>query len=177
MKKTVAFLLCVAVLAGCMPAPQNALELTPETMQDRQLQTRRFDTTNKSTMLAAAAAVLQDLGFTLEESEIPLGVLTASKQRSAVSAGQVTGAIFIAILGGLVGVNTNTPLDSTQNLRVSMVMRENSSKDSIVRVTFQRVVITDQGTISRAEQIKDEEIYKEFFERLAKSVFLEAHEI
>lgn len=82
MKNVCILLLCVLGLTACAPQiPQDALRISPESLQDRQLQTRRFETTNKKAMLAAASAVLQDLGFTLEESEVNLGVLTGSKQR------------------------------------------------------------------------------------------------
>ena len=174
MKKICAGLLCLTLLAGCTPKiPQEALELSPENMQNRQLQTRRFETTDKSTMLAAASAVLQDMGYTLEETEVPLGVLTASKQRDATSGAQVAGAIFVALLTGAV-----MPMDKSQTIRVSIVMRENQTgKDSIVRTTFQRIVVTTQNLVRVAEQINDADIYKEFYEKLSKSVFLEAHEI
>jgi len=153
--------------------PKEALELPPESLANRQLQTRRVETTNKEQMLGAAANVLQDLGFTLEESEIPLGVLTGSKARSAVSAAQVTGAILIAALGG-----GAMPIDSHQTIRVSMVMRQKpDANESTVRVTFQRLIMNTAGQCTKAEQISDVEIYKEFFEKLSKSVFLEAHEI
>ena len=49
--------------------------------------------------------------------------------------------------------------------------------DSLVRVTFQRIVFDNEGGISRAEQINDPAIYWQFYEKLSKSVFLEAHEI
>ena len=49
--------------------------------------------------------------------------------------------------------------------------------DSLVRVTFQRIVFDNEGGISRAEQINDPAIYRQFYEKLSKSVFLEAHEI
>lgn len=49
--------------------------------------------------------------------------------------------------------------------------------DSIVRVTFQRIVFDNTGQISRAEQINDPAIYRQFYDKLSKSVFLEAHEI
>ena len=235
-------LLCVSMLAGCSTqSPRDALQLTPDSLRDRQMQTRRFETTDKATMLTAATGVLQDLGFSLEEAEVPLGVLVGSKKRDATSAAQYAGAFIIAALGG-----GSTPVDSHQTIRVSMVMRENSGApgqrapvrtlssaelagiradveksvgaslqknysravsekvarqvadntvnviekdlgnllsvhagrgDSLVRVTFQRLVFDTSGQIIRAEQINDPAIYRQFYEKLSKSVFLEAHEI
>ncbi|MCL2458001.1 MAG: hypothetical protein FWF31_03975 [Desulfobulbus sp.] len=162
------------------------MQLSPESLADRQMQTRRFETNNNQTMLSAAGAVLQDLGFTLDESESALGILVGSKRRDATSGGQVAGAILIALLGG-----PPPPVDKEQLVRVSMVMREitpsssvepakatdKPSGQSIVRVTFQRVIVDTANHVTRAEQIVDPEIYKEFFDKLSQSVFLEAHEI
>ena len=173
MKRILIAILCAVFLVGCGPKfPKEVLELSPESLQDRQLQTRRFDTTDKGTMLNAASAVMQDLGFTLEESEVPLGVLTGSKERDAKNAGQIVGSILLAAL-----VGANVPWDATQSIRVSMVMHENTAQDSIIRVTFQRLIFNNHGQAWKAQQIKDADIYKEFFERLSKAVFLEAHEI
>lgn len=234
-------LLCSALLAGCSAQiPRDALSLALDSLQNRQMQTRRFDTTDKAAMLTAATGVLQDLGFSLEEAEVPLGVLVGSKKRDAASMTQRAGAFIIAALGG-----GAAPVDSHQTIRVSMVMRENagSSKsaparplsdaelasvradmernltavlqkrhpadvsrrvagqvadstmkviesdlkkvlavrtsggDSVVRVTFQRIIFDTAGQITRAEQINDPAIYRQFYEKLSKSVFLEAHEI
>ena len=49
--------------------------------------------------------------------------------------------------------------------------------DSVVRVTFQRIIFDTAGQITRAEQSNDPAIYRQFYEKLSKSVFLEAHEI
>ncbi len=241
MKRLLTGLLCAGMLAGCgAQIPRDALQLSPESLQYRQMQTRRFETTDKATMLTAATGVLQDLGFSLEEAEVPLGVLVGSKKRDATSTTQLAGAFILAALGG-----GQAAVDSHQTIRVSMVMRENAGAsrsssvksisasdlasiradmeknlsaalrknhseetsrkvarqvadstakvleddlkkvlavrteggDSIVRVTFQRIVFDNTGQISRAEQINDPAIYRQFYDKLSKSVFLEAHEI
>jgi len=46
-----------------------------------------------------------------------------------------------------------------------------------VRVTFQRIVWDEQGRVSRSESLEDPELYQEFFFKLSKAVFLEAHGI
>lgn len=46
-----------------------------------------------------------------------------------------------------------------------------------VRVTFQRVVVNTQGQVSRMEALQTPELYQEFYEKLSKSVFLEANDI
>lgn len=167
------FLACVMLLTACQTTiPKEALQLSQESLALKQLQTRRFETTNEKKLLKAGAAVLQDLGYTIEESETALGVIVASKSRSAVNGGQIAGALILAALSG-----TYVPTDKEQKIRVSLICSKPSKKHTNFRVTFQRMVWDTQGNITRAESLEDEELYTEFFSKLSKSVFLEAHKI
>ena len=88
-------ILSILLLSACQPKiPREALMLTPESLKHRQLQTRRFETADEKKILSASAALLQDIGFTIEESETELGVLLGSKTRSAVKAAQIVGAVL-----------------------------------------------------------------------------------
>jgi hypothetical protein len=158
--------------------PKEALQLSPESLKNRQMQTRRFDTDEK-TMLSAGAAVLQDLGFTIDESETDLGLIACSKLRDATSAGQIAGAVIVALLTGAV-----TPVDKEQLIRASLITypitidkTDKSKCRTAVRITFQRIVTNTQNQTTRRECIIESEIYQEFFDKLSQSVFLEAHEI
>jgi hypothetical protein len=124
MKKLLASTICCLLISGCAGIPKDALQLSPESLQDRQIQTRRFETTDKVTMLTAAAAVMQDLGFNLEETEVPLGILVGSKNRDASSGSQIAGAIVLAALTG-----ATMYVDDHQTIRVSMVMREHKTEE------------------------------------------------
>lgn len=169
------FLVLSVPLAACAPRiPRDALQLSPESLELRQLQTRRFDTTDEARMLSACAGLLQDLGFTLDESETDLGLIVASKERSAVEVGQVVLSVFVAALTGVA-----TPTDKEQKLRASVVTRPvgENGESIAVRVTFQRIVWNTQGQISKREALTEPQWYQEFFAKLSKSVFLEAHQI
>ncbi|UCC31611.1 MAG: hypothetical protein JSU86_04895 [Phycisphaerales bacterium] len=145
--------------------------MRPHTLEHRQRSTRRFQTTDEKRILSACAGVLQDLGFTLEGSESEVGLIVASKDRSAVEAGQVAAKVFMATLFG-----ADVPIDRNQKFRASIVTHP-SGGEIAVRVTFQRIVWNDYGQISCLELIEDPEVYQEFFDKLSKAVFLEAHEI
>ncbi len=165
--------LVVAAAAGCIPdVPPEALTLQPESASLRRMQTRRFDTTNEGELLQASLGVLQDLGFELDEAESNLGLLVASKQRDATDALQITGKILAGALGG-----AQVPVDVTQRIRVSLITRVISASESTVRITFQRTVWNDLGQVSRYDTLDDPELYQEFFFKLSKAVFLEAHGI
>lgn len=173
LKKPLCLLLAASMaVSGCVQTiPKEALQLRPESMQLRQLQTRSFDTGDEKKLLTAGASVLQDLGFSIDESETKLGVIVGSKDRDAVEAGQVAGAVMVAVLFGVA-----MPIDKNQKIRASLVTRPNGKKSNL-RVTFQRVIWNTQGQVSRTESVEDAKIYQEFFEKLSKSVFLEANEI
>lgn len=75
------------LLMSCAPrkVQQDPATLSESPLADRQMQTRRFTTSDKITMLQASAGVLKDLGFTIDEHEVSLGVLVASKTRDALT--------------------------------------------------------------------------------------------
>lgn len=167
------------LFVGCAQTiSEQALQLSKESLKYRQLQTRRFHTDEK-TLLSASAAVLQDLGFNINESETELGVIVGSKQRDATSPSQVVGAVVVVLLTGVM-----PPIDKEQLIRVSLVTRpihidktDPSKCRTSVRITFQRIVSNSQGQITRREGIHEAKIYQTFFDKLAQSLFLEAHEI
>lgn len=169
---------CILAIAGCATIPKDALVLSPDSLERRQLQTRRIDGIGEKELLSAAAGVLQDLGFNIDESETKLGVIVASKDRSAITGTQIVGAVVAALLGAY------TAIDKTQKIRVSLVTRPATASDGstmtdshILRITIQRIVWNTDGQITRIESIEEPEIYQQFFEQLSKSVFLEMQQV
>lgn len=202
------------MLVGCATTPPpEAFIVTPELLAQRQLQSRRYDGITEESTLIASSNVLQDMGFNLENSEVKLGVLTANKQRDATNAGEIVGAVVLAVLFGVVA-----PVSKSQSIRVSLVIQP-AGKESliapayagasattpieatkkiikqmpkaqqqeiidmarkpgnyVVRITFQRVVTRTDNSVY-IETINDIEIYQEFFDKLSKSVFIEAQQI
>lgn len=163
-----------ACVAACTDTiPKDALQLSATALQDRQMQMRRFGTRDEAKLLQASAQVLQDLGFNLEESATPLGVVVGSKDRDATESGQVAGAVIVALLFGVAPA-----IDRNQKIRASLVtLPVGNGTDTAVRVTFQRVVWNTQNQVSKTEGIREPKIYQEFFDKLGQSVFLTAQEI
>lgn len=163
------------LISGCRTTiPPEALKLSPESLKLRQLQSRRFETNDEKKLLAACSSLLQDTSFNLDESETDLGLIVGSKDRSAVSAGQVCASVVVAALFGVY-----MPTDKNQKMRACVVTRPIgvNEENTIVRVTFQRIVWNTQGQITKREGLVDPEMYQCFFEKLSKAVFLEANEI
>ncbi len=75
-------------------------------MQLRQMQTRRIDGISEKDLLNASVGVLQDLGFEIDEAETKLGLIVASKDRSAFTPSQIAGAIALALLGVQIAAST-----------------------------------------------------------------------
>jgi hypothetical protein len=152
----------------------DVLKLEPESMAQRQLQTRKYNTTAEDKIINACISVLQDSGFTVENTDAKLGTILASKQREAVESGQVAGAIIIAVIFGVA-----IPIDKNQSMFASIVVSPAASEKnaSLVRITFSRLVWNDRGAVSKAERLEDPEVYQTFFTKLSKGLFLEAQSI
>lgn len=175
--------LIALLLAGCVTAPPDIFVVTSQLQQKRQIETRRYEGISEADLITASANVLQDLGFSLENSETKLGVLTASKQRDASDAGEIAGVVVVGILTTLVGAPVIMPTSKDQTIRVALVVRpvidsngKAMSNNHFVRVTFQRLVRRSDNSVF-GETLGDPKLYQDFFEKVSKSVFLEAQKI
>lgn len=187
--------LCATLLLGCVQTikPDAFFQLTPASLRSRALQTRVFETTNERELLSASAAVLQDLGFQIEESEVEMGILRAAKERSAREFWQEfwQGVLFILSLAASAGGSNAIqlmPVDLHQQIGATLATRPLEGDDSryTVRIFFHRTLWKGEGQsgdqyippgASRMQMISDGLIYQQFFAKLSKGLFLEAHEI
>ena len=151
--------------------PREALMFTPESLADRQLQTRVFETDNEGKLLEASAGVLQDLGFTIDESEVRCGVIVCSKDRDVTEIYDVGLSIIASIFF------IDYEYATRQKVLASLVTRPLGEKKIAVRITFQHLVWDTQKDLIKNERINDPDIYQKFFSKLSKSVFLTAQEI
>jgi hypothetical protein len=176
-------LLFSSQLAGCTTPsdPSELFQLTPESAINRAMQTRLFETSDQTELLSASAAVLQDLGFQVEESVQDVGFLRATKERSARQYGQDIGRflIFVLSLGHVI-----IPVDLHQKIAAVLVERPINPDGTRreVRIVFYRVIWKGDGHADRQyvppgeqhmEMLRDAALYQQFFAKLSKAVFLE----
>ena len=176
------------IVVGCGSSlPRHILRLTPDSLQNRVLQTKKYEGISEADLISASTGVIQDLGFIIDESETNLGLIVGSKDRDAppdaiqrtvqvLAATVITLAMFMALLGGQDVGDADLPtVDDYQRFWASIVIRptsEDDDKTHVVRVTFQRVVWNDEDKIARRESLDEPEMYQKFFDLLSKSVFL-----
>ena len=172
-----------SILAGCATAriPEDALRLTESSLETRSIQTRNFDAPSENEVLAASVAVLQDMGYNLDEIEKPLGVLTASKLSDADSTSEKAGLMLLDMLclaGGSIDCTAYSGASDSQKITVTLVVLPSLSRkgEFVSRITLQRVVFDKQERVKYMGVIDDQEIYQQIFEKLAKSIFLQVNE-
>lgn len=71
--------LLASVLAGCVtPAPPDVTG-TGSQLEVREIQTRTYDTLDKAMTMRSVIATLQDLGFVIDNADVDLGTVTATR--------------------------------------------------------------------------------------------------
>lgn len=168
MRKAILGALIGTVLAtsGCAPAvPKDILAWTPETMAYRELSRRVYSTSDEANALQAASAVLQDLGYQITEGESDLGLLTGAKGAEGAGFGE---HFAVALFGGDSGALVRERL-----VRVSIVTHIDASQRLHVRATFQVIGVNGYGVMTEAAKLDDPALYRGFFSKLDKALFLE----
>jgi len=170
---TRALILVCAGLVACQPADPEwankaALEIgapRANAAEIRARQTGQFQVASEERLLVEATQVLQDLGFTIEESTPRYGVLAGSKDRDATETGQVVAQVALTIGLAFLGVSYSPVWDSDQVIRTTLTTQQLSSRESALRVSFERIVTNNQG-LSRIEELSAPEFSQGFFDQV-----------
>ncbi|MDB4363667.1 hypothetical protein N9Z31_05900 [Pseudomonadales bacterium] len=140
------------------------------------MQIKSFEANSKKELAAAIIAVLQDVGYKVGETNLDLGVVKATKEADAKRAGEIALTVGAAILTG-----SSNAVDDNQRITVSIVIYSTLNTDMPqtyqVRAIFAQEVFKTNGFKSKAASIEEEEIYKEFFDKLSSSLFIEENKI
>lgn len=74
-----ALLFAICGIASCAPSTHQVLATGESDVKLRAMQTRAFDTTDKTKMMRTIIATLQDLGFIIDKADATLGTVSATK--------------------------------------------------------------------------------------------------
>jgi hypothetical protein len=175
--RATAALLSATMLTACVNPNELAMRIgkPPEqAAQIRESETRRLQG-DEATLLAEATQVMQDLGYTVSESSAGAGVLAGTKSRDATEAGQVAGAIVMAVLFGAASARW----DTDQMIRLTVTTWPEGSASPLpagspprtvaMRVSFERLIGDNRGMV-RHEALIAPELQREFFEKLGQSL-------
>ena len=179
---------------------EDYYKLDPQYLARRQLETKRFEAKNQTQILEAVLQVLQDLGFNVQETESNLGFFSAEKDREADNL-QVNQSLSVAFTildilsaaandhydrrhhrhhskgSSYIETDNDYVYDTVQKIYMTLVVtKSKTNKGFNVRAEFSRIIWNNKGE-KRYERILDREIYQEFFDKLASSLFLTAHNI
>jgi hypothetical protein len=169
------------VLSGCESMPRDAFRLSESALSVREMQTREYVDVSDASILQASTAVLQDMGYAIDEIEEPLGVLSASKRADATNRFEAVGSIALdsmkclfSFLRACSGENYGE-IDDVQDIRLTLVSRPRleNADDVVVRITIQRIIWDKDGRIAEQQTVSDGNVYSSFFDKMSKSVFLE----
>ena len=79
MIRMLALLIGLACITGCATTTPVDLSGKNTQLETRQMQTRQYDTLDKTLTMRSVIATLQDLGFTIDQADAELGAITATR--------------------------------------------------------------------------------------------------
>jgi hypothetical protein len=177
--KTLSFFIVLTLLSACLPPeiPKEALLLREENPARRKLQSRRFETKDEPALLTAAVAILEELGFTIDQKSVELGLIAGSKKESPYNVGGMATSAAVAVITSALSFPTTIPYSKDRLIRASLsASRGEDGNRTILRLTFQLVVWDTEGKVDKSELLEEPKAYHAFFDKLSKAAALEAHE-
>ena len=79
MIRILALLTGLACITSCATSTPVDISGSSTQLEMRQLQTRQYDTLDKTLTMRSVIATLQDLGFTIDQADAELGTITATR--------------------------------------------------------------------------------------------------
>ncbi len=151
---------------GC--ASQKIVEPEMTQLQVREIETREFDTKDSRLVMKSMMNVLQDEGFVLKNVVPDVGLISAEKSLDIEDKGKAFVATMFAGAAARWG--------KQQSLEASANISEFGDKVR-VRVTFQTKKIDNMGCPMSVEKLTNPKLYQEFFDKVAKGIFIQKENI
>jgi hypothetical protein len=161
--------MCVVVLSGCSSIPKNAFLLTPSTPDDRQLESRVFATRDKPTLIKDGAVILENMGYKTDLVNTDIGLITATKHE--------TDSGFVSSIVSVLSIGMAPDKDKVIRATFTIMSAKGRQDAFVTRLTLQQMVLDSNGEASSVTTITDEDTYKNFYERLEASTFIEPDHI
>lgn len=80
MIRCIALTLGLVCITGCATTTPVNVAGRGTQLETRQIQTRQYDTLDKALSMRSVIATLQDLGFTIDQADTELGVISATRR-------------------------------------------------------------------------------------------------
>ena len=156
MKKHLFPLLIVPFLVSACVTNSNqmaAFSSEVSQVQQRQIDSRMFETGDEVMVLQAVVGVLLDTGFKVTETNMAQGLISAQKGKSGVG------------------------LYAGRDVKIRVTTFKVTDASIRVRATLQDISTGMDPRYTRGEQVRDARVYQEFFDKLAQSLFLDANQV
>ena len=197
MKPIIGSIIVLSALLVMVIGPRSALagqivelsmtplfQLNPTDPADLAMQSRRFDTSDNDVVLNGCLSVLQDMGYNISSGNRQLGLVVANRKAEVLPPGlghavaEAAVVVTTVILSLLTGEDlvTDLPEQVEQTIFVSLLVSVESESQTRVRLSIDRDMLYDNGRVI-PDHTELALVYEEFFEKLARSVFLEAHQL
>lgn len=153
------------VASGCVTTVQPQ----KTQLQIREFQTRSYDTSDTKMVMKALLNVLQDGGFIVQNANVDLGLLTASKEIDVTDKTMATLSALSAALGGRqsdYSYAKNSIIEASVNVSPF-------GKQTRVRVNFQTKKMDNKGRVMTVGTVEDPNYYRVFFSEVDKGIFLQ----
>jgi hypothetical protein len=166
-------------LSSCASSQPDYFNPSQSSVAARTMQARVYSSVDEGDVMSAAAAVLQDMGYSIDAVESQLGVISASKRADATNRLEAFGSLTFdsmkCVFTFLIGCDGERygGIDDVQDVRLTMVSMPKGNGDVTVRVTIQRRIYDKRGRLSEQSTISDAAVYESLFAKLSKAVFLE----
>lgn len=166
-------------LFSCASPQRGYFSPSQSSVAARKMQARVYSSVDEGDVMSAAAAVLQDMGYSIDAVEFQLGVISASKRADATNRLEAFGSLTFdsmkCVFTFLIGCDGERygSIDDIQDVRLTMVSMPRGNGDVSVRITIQRRIYDKRGRLSEQATIADADVYESLFAKLSKAVFLE----
>lgn len=171
---TVFFCLMLLMKSGCGTTSMPGMLLDKDSPQKtqleiRQMQTRTYQTKDKTLVMKAMLNVLQDDDYIIEQVNMDLGFFNAQKEVDVEDSGEKFWQTFW--WGKAYATyKKNQIIDATANI-------SEFGDEMRVRVNFRVKVINNKGGVEIVRQIDNPEYYQKFFSKVDKGIFIEKEQI